>query len=86
MNMLLIFGSATAAKRVEKTVAKYGVIAKVIHTPANISKSGCSHSVKINEKDFRDVVRVLSNSDIKILGAFKEYNVSGKVLYKEMVI
>lgn len=84
--MLLIFGSATTAKRVEKTVAKYGVIANVIHTPKSISKSGCSHSVKINEKDFGAVKQVLSNSDVKVLGVFKEYNVSGKVVYKEMVI
>ena len=54
--MLLIFGSATTAKRVEKTAAKYGVLATVIHTPKSISKSGCSHAVKIDEKDYKTVI------------------------------
>lgn len=84
--MLLIFGSATTAKRVEKTAAKYGVLATVIHTPKSISKSGCSHAVKIDEKDYKTVNTIITNSDVKILGVYKECSMSGKLVYKEMVI
>ena len=84
--MLLIFGSATTAKRVEKTAAKYGVLATVIHTPKSISKSGCSHAVKIDEKDYKTVNTIITNSDVKIWGVYKECSMSGKLVYKEMVI
>lgn len=84
--MLLIFGSATTAKRVEKTASKYGIISNVIHTPKSISKSGCSHAVRLNEKDFNNIRNILINSDIKVLSVYKEYSVNGQTVYKEMVI
>ncbi len=86
MNILLMFSSVTAAKRIEKTIAKYGVLSTVVHTPKSISKSGCSHSVRISERNLTLVLKLLENSDVRPLGVFKEYNVSEKCVYKELVL
>lgn len=86
MNILLIFSSATSAKRVEKTLAKFGILSTVVHTPRSISKTGCSHSVRITESDYKKVCNVLSERDIYILGAYKEMKISGKYAYKELML
>lgn len=86
MNILLIFNSATSAKRVEKTIAKFGILSTVVHTPKSISKTGCSHSVRIAESDYKMVCNILSERDIYILGAYKEMKISGKYAYKELVL
>ena len=86
MNIILVFGSVTAAKRVEKTIAKYGILSKTISTPKVISKTGCSHSIKLYESNLNDVFNIIRHSDVEIKGIYKEFDINGKPVYKEVLI
>ena len=82
--MIFVFSSVTAAKRVEKTIAKHGVISQIIHTPKSLGKSGCSHSVRFKDADFDVVRKVVSNSEITPLGAYYETFSNGRHIYSEV--
>lgn len=84
MNVIMVFNTVTTAKRVEKTLANYGVLSKVIHTPKAIGAGGCSHSVYFNERYIESVKRIIYTSDVEIKGVYKELNCNGSYLYKEI--
>ncbi len=84
--MIFVFSSVTAAKRVEKTIAKHGVLSQVIHTPKSLGKNGCSHSVRFNEKYFDLVHKLVTKSEISPIGAYYEVISNGNYFYNEIKI
>ena len=86
MYIIFVFSSVTAAKRVEKTIAKHGVLSQIIHTPKSLGKGGCSHSVRFNKKDLDVVTKVITNSDISLLGAYYEMITNGRAIYNALVL
>ena len=86
MNVIFVFNSVTAAKRVEKTIAKYGVLSKVIHTPKGLGRGGCSHSVRFDERNVDIVKKVILASEIDILGAYREIYYNGTCSYRQLTL
>ena len=84
--MIFVFSSVTAAKRVEKTIAKYGVLSQVIHTPKVIGKGGCSHSVRFKDRDYELVEKIIAKSEINPIGAYYEIFSNGACVYSEVKI
>ena len=84
--MIFVFSSVTAAKRVEKTIAKFGVLSQIIHTPKSLGKGGCSHSVRFKQKDFEIVKRIIANSEITPIGAYYEVVSGENYVYSEVKI
>ena len=84
MNVIFVFSSVTAAKRVEKTIAKYGVLSKIIHTPSGLGRSGCSHSVCFDEKHLEIVKKIIFASEVDIQNAYKQVLHNGAYIYKEI--
>ena len=44
--LLITFSSATTATRIKNELTKKGFPAKVVQTPKNLTKNGCSYSVR----------------------------------------
>lgn len=84
MNVIFVFNSVTAAKRVEKTIGKYGVLSNVIHTPKCLGRGGCSHSVRFDERNVDVVKKVILASEIGISGAYREIYYNGTCSYKQL--
>ncbi len=87
MNYYLIaLSSITTAKRVEKAASDIMISCFVVHTPKGISKYGCSHSVKVKEKDVRSVLDICGRMALEIRGVFEEIKDGGEVRYREAVL
>ena len=86
MNYYLIaLSSVTTAKRVEKAASDYMIGCFVVHTPRAISKYGCSHSVKVKEKDVQSVVEICRKMCLEIRGVFEEIRSGREISYREVV-
>lgn len=71
--MLITIGSITTATRAEKLIrAKTGIRGKVIHTPSEINRGGCSYSLRYSDE--------LEGALRKIVS---EYRIPAKKWYKE---
>ena len=81
--ILIVAGSITNATRLEKRLLAYGDrVTRVVNTPAEISKGGCSYSVVASLKS-EGFVR--SNiKGIRIYGIFLIDTFSGKRYYHDI--
>ncbi len=71
--MLITIGSITTATRAAKIIqSKTGIKGKVIHTPSEINRGGCSYSIRYND-DYEDLLR-------KVV---RENRIPAKKWYKE---
>ena len=77
MYVILTLSSVTSAKRVERALMDIGILCRTMHTPKIISQYGCSHSVRINDKDADKVLKLCREMGVKVRGVFVEKN-SGK--------
>lgn len=73
--MLATTGSITTASRLVKLIEKEtGLSARVIGTPREINKGGCSYSVRFNENIESEVRRII-----------RQYKINSKKIYRESV-
>ena len=55
---LIVCRSLTYAQRTAAALERAGITARVIRSPKSISGEGCSHSVKISQRNLRVLQRV----------------------------
>ena len=56
---LIVCRSLTYAQRTAAALERAGITARVLRSPKSISGEGCSHSVKISQRNLPDSLRVL---------------------------
>ena len=57
---LIICRSLTYAQRTAQALERAGITAHILRSPKSISGEGCSHSVKVSERNLPDALVVLN--------------------------
>lgn len=57
---LIICRSLTYAQRTAQALERTGISAHILRSPKSISGEGCSHSVKVSERNLTDALLVLN--------------------------
>lgn len=57
---LIVCRSLTYAQRTAEALERSGITAHIIRSPKVIDREGCSHSVKISERNLADALTVLA--------------------------
>lgn len=71
--MLITTGSITTAARLAKAAEReMGGTARVVQTPRELNKGGCSYSVRIDNGFESDIRRII-----------KKYNINARKIYRE---
>lgn len=80
--MLVTTGSITTAERLTRALSRSaGVRARVIHTPAEIKKGGCSYAVKFSEENEGAVRRAVREYGINVRKYYRESYSGGRYVY-----
>ena len=61
---LIICRSLTYAQRTAAALGRAGISAYLFRTPRQIAGEGCSHCVKIRQRDLEDALTVLRRADL----------------------
>ena len=56
---LLLSRSITHAQRMSRVLERAGITARILRSPKSIAGEGCSHSVKISQRNLPDSLRIL---------------------------
>ena len=56
---LIICRSLTYAQRTAAALERVGIPARILRSPKSIAGEGCSHSVKVAQRDLTEALRVL---------------------------
>ncbi len=67
---LIMCRSLTYAQNIVRTLDRAGIPAWLIRSPASISPSGCSHSVKISQQNLGNALTVLNRFQLPYLGIY----------------
>ena len=59
---LIVCRSLTYAQRTAAVLERAGITARVIRSPRSVAGEGCSHSVRIAQRDLTDALRVLQRA------------------------
>ena len=70
MVYLIMCRSLTYAQRVANALERAGIGARVLRSPAEISPSGCSYSVRFAQRNLSRVMTVLNRSRLPHLGIY----------------
>ena len=62
---LIICRSLTYAQRTAQALERAGITAHILRSPKSISGEGCSHSVKVSERNLPDALVVLNRVGLK---------------------
>ena len=72
MYYLIAYNSVTFANRIKNHFRYDGDYVGVIHTPSEISKGGCSYSVKVKPFKLQEVLAISNEYGFKIKGIFQQ--------------
>lgn len=61
---LIICRSLTYAQRTAAALGRAGITAHIYRTPRQIAGEGCSHCVRIRQRDLEDSMAVLRQADL----------------------
>ena len=61
---LIVCRSLTYAQRTEKALARAGIAARILRSPTLIDSEGCSHSVKISERNLAPALAALARAGL----------------------
>lgn len=61
---LIICRSLTYAQRTSAALVRAGITAHIYRTPRQIAGEGCSHCVRIRQRDLEDALAVLRQADL----------------------
>ena len=78
---LILCRSLTYAQRTAKALERAGISAHILRSPKSIAGDGCSHSVKISQRNLTDSLTVLHRAGLSPL---RLYMISGDGSYKEV--
>lgn len=70
MGYLIMCRSLTYGQRVANTLERAGISARLLRSPAEISPTGCSYSVKISSQNLSRALTVLNRMRIPYLGVY----------------
>ena len=83
--MYIVVGSATAAERLKRAAEKIlGFPAYVVHTPPAVHHSGCSYSVRLDDRALNDVKRIAADNGLSYKKIYIEKNVKGERVYHDV--
>lgn len=68
----VVFNSITLATRVRNYFRYTNSKTRLVHTPAEISKGGCSYSIVVEKPLVAEVIKIAKEYGIKVLGVFNE--------------
>ncbi len=80
---LIICRSLTYAQRTEAALARAGITAHIRRSPKTIDSEGCSHSVKVSERNLAPALVVLARAG---LSPKRVFIVAGDGSYKEVLL
>ncbi len=80
---LIMCRSLTYAQRIVQMLERAGVNAWMIRSPADISPSGCSYSVKITQKNLSKALMLLNRFNLSYVGIYVGSSVEG---YEEVAL
>ncbi len=70
LNYLIMCRSLTYAQKIANTLERAGIHAWVIRSPASITPSGCSHSVKIAQKNLTRALQLIHSFRLSYVGIY----------------
>ena len=80
---LIVCRSLTYAQRTASVLERAGITAHILRSPKSISKEGCSHSVKISQRNLPDALRILQRVG---LSPKRVYITAGDGSYQEVAL
>ena len=80
---LILCRSLTYAQRTEKALARAGITAHILRSPKHIDSEGCSHSVKVAERNLSTALVVLAKAG---LSPKRVFVTAGDGSYKEVLL
>ena len=80
---LIVCRSLTYAQRTAAALERAGITARVLRSPKSISGEGCSHSVKISQRNLPDALRILQRVG---LSPKRVYITAGDGSYQEVAL
>ena len=57
---LIVCRSLTYAQRTAAALERAGITARILRSPKSVAGEGCSHSVKVSERNLADALTVLA--------------------------
>ena len=78
---LIVCRSLTYAQRTASALVRAGITAHIMRSPKSIAGEGCSHSVKVSQRNLPDALRILHRTE---LDPRRVYITAGDGSYKEV--
>lgn len=78
---LIVCRSLTYAQRTASALERAGITAHIMRSPKSIAGEGCSHSVKVSQRNLPDALRILHRTE---LDPRRVYITAGDGSYKEV--
>ncbi|MDE6108604.1 MAG: DUF3343 domain-containing protein [Oscillospiraceae bacterium] len=78
---LIVCRSLTYAQRTERVLARAGITAHVMRAPKGVDSEGCSHGVKVSERNLSVALSLLARSGLSPKRVFVFY---GDGSYREV--
>ena len=60
---LIVCRSLTYAQRTASALERAGITAHIMRSPKSIAGEGCSHSVKVSQRNLPDALRILHRTE-----------------------
>lgn len=80
---LIVCRSLTYAQRTIATLERAGISAYLLRSPKEISRTGCSHSVKIAQRNLKNALTALNRAG---LSPTQVYATEGDGSYREVAL
>ena len=80
---LIVCRSLTYAQRTASALERAGITAHILRSPRSISREGCSHSVKVAERNLADALTLLARAG---LSPKRVFVMSSDGSYKEVLL
>ncbi|MBO5035023.1 MAG: DUF3343 domain-containing protein [Oscillospiraceae bacterium] len=80
---LIVCRSLTYAQRTEQVLARAGITAHIMRAPKSIDSEGCSHGVKVAERNLSAALTALARADLSPKRVFIFY---GDGSYREVLL
>ncbi len=80
---LIICRSLTYAQRTAAALERAGITSHILRSPKSIDQEGCSHAVKVSERNLADALLVLARAG---LTPKRIFILSGDGGYKEVLL
>lgn len=80
---LIVCRSLTYAQRTASALERAGITTQILRSPKVIDQEGCSHSVKVSERNLADALTILARVE---LSPKRVYIMASDGSYKEVLL